>query len=375
VALTWSASNDNVAVTGYRVYRCTSGGCTPTTQIASTVGTSYTDSGLSASTSYAYRVAALDAAGNVSTPSASAAATTPAATGGGGGGGSSADFQARCAAAGVVLCEGFDDPSRFGAAVYPGTGLYPAGDNNIHGEQDTSVKASGAGSLKLNGVVAAANTAGQWVQALPTTFGQNTTFYVQYRYRISKEMLSGTGGGRKLSIFHYAFNSCADLEITTQNTYFRGMPQMYTDCGAQVAERTSGSTIYLQQGSDPFPSGDGWNCPYGGISATKCLLFQADTWMTLYYKVDIGTWGSANSRIQAWVAYDGQPLKQFINMPNYHINNSAPVFPGIDHVTLTPYDTGATTAPGGAVWYDDLIVSTQPIAPPLGTSAGTAPTP
>jgi hypothetical protein len=274
-----------------------------------------------------------------------------------------------------VLCQGFDDGSKFGAAVYPGTGLYPASDGRIYGSQDTVVKTSGTGALKLSGLAQWANTAGQWVQDIGTTFGQNTTFYVQYRYRLSPEMLRGTGGGRKLAIFHYAFNSCADLEITTQNTYYRGIPQMYTDCGAQNTERTVGGTLYVQQGADPVPTGEGWSCPYGSnyASSTRCGAFRADAWMTLYYRIDIGTWGQANSRIQAWMAYDGEPLKQFINMPNYRINNSGPTNPGIDHITLTPYDTGATSAAGGSVWYDELIVSRQPIAPPTEVGRGTAP--
>ncbi|MCC7386212.1 MAG: hypothetical protein IT384_30495 [Deltaproteobacteria bacterium] len=274
------------------------------------------------------------------------------------------DFQARCSAAGVVLCEGFDDARSFGAAIYPASGLYPAGDGQIHGAQDTAVKASGPGSLRLSATVAAANTAGQWVQDLGATFGEDSTLFVQYRYRISPSMLSGTGGGRKLSILHYAFNSCADLEITTQNTYYRGFPQMYSNCGSIIAERSAGGTLYLQQGEEPFPSGAGWNCPYGNLSATRCSYFHPDTWMTIYLRVDLGRWGQPNSALQAWVAYEGEPLKQFINVPGYTIYNSPPVYPGIDHLTLTPYDTGATSAPNGEVWYDELIVSAEPIAAP-----------
>lgn len=361
IELTWDASTDNTGISQYRILRCSGAGCTPTAQIGATSTTSLTDGGLGASTSYTYRVIAVDLAGNASIASANATAITPAP---GDVGDATADFQARCSAAGVVLCEGFDDAAKFTPPAYPGSGLYPAGDGKIHGSRDTAIKTSGAGSLKLSGMASGANTAGQWVQDIGTTFGQNSMLYVQYRYRISPEMLSGNGGGRKLSIFHYAFNSCADLEITTQNTYYRGFPQMYTDCGAQSAERTLGSAIYLQQGADPFPTGPGWNCLYGSTSAATCALFQANTWMTLYYRITIGTWGQANSKIEAFVGLPGQPLKQFINMPNYRINNAAPVFPGIDHITLTPYDTGATTARNGSVWYDELIVSTQSIAPP-----------
>ena len=75
----WTASTDNVGVTGYRIYRCQGAGCTPSAQIATSVTNSYSDSGLSPSTTYIYRVAAYDAAGNVSGQSSSASATTQAA--------------------------------------------------------------------------------------------------------------------------------------------------------------------------------------------------------------------------------------------------------------------------------------------------------
>ena len=69
IDLTWTASTDNVAVTGYTIYR---GG----TQIATSASPSYSNSGLSASTNYVYTVDAYDAAGNHSSQSASANATT-----------------------------------------------------------------------------------------------------------------------------------------------------------------------------------------------------------------------------------------------------------------------------------------------------------
>lgn len=69
IDLGWTASTDNVGVAGYYVYRNGK-------QVADVSGTSYSDTGLSASTTYRYRVAAYDAAGNVSTMSTSASATT-----------------------------------------------------------------------------------------------------------------------------------------------------------------------------------------------------------------------------------------------------------------------------------------------------------
>jgi len=75
VPLSWTASTDNVAVAGYRVYR---GG----TLVGSPTGTTFTDTGLTASTVYSYTVSAVDAAGNQSPQTAGVNATT--ASGGGG---------------------------------------------------------------------------------------------------------------------------------------------------------------------------------------------------------------------------------------------------------------------------------------------------
>jgi chitinase len=78
VSLSWGASSDNVGVTGYQVFRAGS-------NVATVTGTSYTDTGLAASTSYAYTVKARDAAGNVSAASNQVTGTTQASGGGGGG--------------------------------------------------------------------------------------------------------------------------------------------------------------------------------------------------------------------------------------------------------------------------------------------------
>jgi poly(hydroxyalkanoate) depolymerase family esterase len=81
--LTWSASTDNVGVTGYRIFR--QQGATPATQIGTSSSSSFAVNGLAASTSYSFFVRALDAAGNVSASSNTVAVTTPGNPGGGGG--------------------------------------------------------------------------------------------------------------------------------------------------------------------------------------------------------------------------------------------------------------------------------------------------
>ena len=68
LSLTWDASNDNVGVVEYQIYRATSASG-PFTQLGTSTSTSYIDSGLSSRTRYYYYVTASDAAGNVSSPS------------------------------------------------------------------------------------------------------------------------------------------------------------------------------------------------------------------------------------------------------------------------------------------------------------------
>lgn len=76
INLTWTASTDNVGVTGYKVERCTGAACSNFTQVATPTTTTFNDTGLTASTSYSYRVRATDAAGNLSTFSATSTTIT-----------------------------------------------------------------------------------------------------------------------------------------------------------------------------------------------------------------------------------------------------------------------------------------------------------
>ncbi|WP_034261682.1 cellulase family glycosylhydrolase [Actinospica robiniae] len=73
VSLSWAPSTDNVAVTGYQVFR-------NGTQVGSPTGTTFTDTGLTPGTAYSYQVLAFDAAANFSAKSTAVSATTASAT-------------------------------------------------------------------------------------------------------------------------------------------------------------------------------------------------------------------------------------------------------------------------------------------------------
>ena len=67
--LSWSGATDNIGVTGYQVYQ-------NGVLIATVTGTSYTVTGLAASTTYSFSIKALDAAGNASVSSNTVSVTT-----------------------------------------------------------------------------------------------------------------------------------------------------------------------------------------------------------------------------------------------------------------------------------------------------------
>lgn len=71
VTLAWTASTDDTGVTGYDVLR-------DGTRVGTTATTTYTDTGVRASTAYSYSVRAKDAAGNVSAGTPAAQVTTEA---------------------------------------------------------------------------------------------------------------------------------------------------------------------------------------------------------------------------------------------------------------------------------------------------------
>jgi endo-1,4-beta-xylanase len=83
VSLAWTASTDNVGVTGYQILRAPGASGGAFTQVGTSTSTSFTSSGLTANTTYRFQVRAVDAAGNTSAVSNTVTAQTQ---GGGTGG-------------------------------------------------------------------------------------------------------------------------------------------------------------------------------------------------------------------------------------------------------------------------------------------------
>ena len=277
------------------------------------------------------------------------------------------DFDPRCKVAGVLICEGFDSPTDFLPARWPASGLYPAWDKVFRGTIDRTVKASGRGSLRFEiPSHSAANAAGFWLQRMGHSFGEGSTFYVQFRQRFSQEMLKNKWGDTtwKQVIFHNSESTCADVELTTGQYYQEGFPIMYTECGAH--------SLYTNGGNPPtkLEQGD-YNCWYSHYNPKDCFFYPANQWVTFYYEISIGHWGKPDSTIKAWVALDGQPFRQWIALPNFVLKNDNPGH-DYDSLTLLTYMTNKDTTvdhPTAYTWYDELIISTRPIALPASASS------
>jgi hypothetical protein len=382
-SLTWTAATDNIGVVGYRVSRCTGTTCTPATVVGTPATPSYSDSALTASTTYRYSVVAIDAAGNVSAASAIASVTTPAAAGTGGSTTADTDFAARCSAPGVVKCVGFDNTT---TDIVRNVSLFPDGAGVFRAGLDTTTKASGGGALRFDlppPPHSGANIAGRWTNEGNPVFGrvfsENSTFYLQFRQRLSPEMVQDSWANStwKNIIIHYDNQTCGAIELTTSNYYGSPLAQMNTDCGGRGFWTTTDGSAWTDQLPKLMQQGDYMNCAYGTNYATNCLNWPANEWFTIYYKVHIGTWDQPNSSVEAFVAREGATsYKQFIKVMNMSLSCNATVCntsPGKDqgynNVTFTPYMTGLPTTTGPSttayMWVDELIVSTQPIAVPM----------
>jgi hypothetical protein len=300
------------------------------------------------------------------------------------------NFESRCAQPGVIVCQGFDTPSAFAQANWPGTGFYYKKDCPTWPtpcvQQDTSNSFSGASSARWDiygktGENAEAN----WLQNFPRTFGADSTFYVQYAFRADPNWVAfdwtntgepGKNTAPKLSIFHNHAATCAAEEITVHDHNAWATPTAYSDCGADQFTTTLDGKTYTSKGDFLLQQGFTEPAPFTGEKCQwamdtpkgKCFKIAPNTWYTLYFKVHVGTWGQANSSLEAWFAPQGEGMKKFISVLSYTLRQDRGA-DGFDALTLTQFMTGKRASvdhPTAHVWYDELIVSAQPIAAPTG---------
>lgn len=319
-------------------------------------------------------------------------------------------FAQRSAATGVVYSNSLDSSglvtagasaSSCSSSVFPAfdSATTPVGDG-LNGSALFTTTAAGPGC---------ADMAGSWLSGFFGPFGPPThtgmlgsTFYVQFRVLEDSTETgfawgASSAAGQKDVIFHNGGSTCASIELTTQDLFGRGYPQMYTNCGSTgfAVDLGNGDLLYQQSIPQDTTVNSTWryNCHRNFSSPNECSYTHFPNgysagWTTRYYKVTFtGEWNTPNNaKIQSWISYDKgtvQPdgsvsdgtLKQWMNFTTTLDCNNSPgcravsSTEGYNHSTFTMYETSGP--PAGAPtnahrWYSGLIVSQKPIPAPDG---------
>lgn len=319
------------------------------------------------------------------------------------GGDADADWQERSSGPGVV------NAIRFDSAADVANGVL------IDGLQDrvswtNEIKTSGSGALRFDVLNSDAANSGNWRWYLKpdqSSFGAGDEFYVQYRYYSTEDMWrykpdhgSGTGGYKLSIVSHWSSSNQAN-EIVTQNTNYRGFPQLYWQDGrafvdAQEVRNTpcnSGNFVFqnaIDRGTPSNPStcaeyaqrygplydyGSGSDFPSAGDitnqggghpnadAAMAGVAMPTNDWMTILTRIRVGTFGTSSSEIDVWIARNGE---DYVKTQEYR-NVLLGAGPDFNALWLLPYDTGKqpnTKGRSSFVVYDEVIVSTETIAAP-----------
>ena len=316
------------------------------------------------------------------------------------------DFATRCAAPGVVLCVGFDNAADLAGDWGDNHGSDAGTNPSSSPGLDTTIKASGASSMKFTiASLSGSGGAGSWFTNfspdLSVQFGENSSFYVQWRQRFSPEFINtiypstegGNAGGWKQSIIglgdqrwcsggtaanapcttatdcpggtcspcisvggdpRACATSCTPLETVTQNTNQRKFPQMYNSCTGSTSHAAYdpfnehfGQYDFKLQGARPAPY-----CLYSQGSTSppsyfppsgNCFGYFPNEWMTFQVQIQTGPRVNdefSNSYIRLWVSREGQPSEAVLNYGPYNLTAGPPAKNyKYGKVHLLPYHT------------------------------------
>lgn len=300
------------------------------------------------------------------------------------------DWINRSTAAGVVQAIRFASASTVTPYIHTGTGS----GNVVYDPNDGII---GDGCLRINVPSTDGANSGAWRAALNAAWASDgqgfgsTPFHIQFRVKLGPNRLRQTllGGGFKvMNLSEYLISSPnssrshASNEIVLNNGYWYGVPQMYREhftTGTTDFNRIDAAGIHIQTAVD---HGSGANndryCLYNsGAPSAGCWDYEELAWFTVYLRIKIVNYGGAGgvgNELDMYVAREGETsYTQLQNLRDFEIGTDGALPNGINGIWLLPYDTNRTSADYDTYQkYDQLIVSTNPIACPLVT-AKTAP--
>lgn len=301
---------------------------------------------------------------------------------------------------GVIASQDFSSSTLFSNLVTTGTGIYAAGGapSRVPVQDCTTWTSTGCSmKIAIPANLSGPDAGGAYQQWLNTTFSAGQTLYFSFWQKFDAGVLTGTPlAGASTTFFKQVIaatwqgitpDTCDQIEITTVNDGNKGHPRWYSACGAGNGSQVNiGGSDFLQEEGEHSIAADtndspiicpgcggvrdtGFNCHFTGANngPRSCADYPANTWVNYYYKITLGTLGTATTTVQAWRQLPGQPRQMWSNISNYKVfPNSSNTVTGINLIDLINYYTGRTGCNGcvnGNTWYADLIVSTQPIPP------------
>jgi hypothetical protein len=334
------------------------------------------------------------ASAGTGTSSGASGGSSTTTVGAGGGPSSTADFETRCNGAGVARCVGFDSPDDIQGEYGDVTGILPG---ETTPALDASVKASGASSLMFtipsnSGSDGGGSYFANFSDDLSLQFDGGQQFYVQWRQRMSTAFVDPqyeSGGGWKQAIIGTGdqpgvpYSSCTSLEVVLQHYYDHGLSIIYNSCSGSTSHgaydgfyepfdsydfkiqnaRPAPYCLYSQGNAEPHtyfpPSGN-------------CVGHVADEWVTFQINIQLGTRSGdefVDSYVRLWIAREGQTSEPVIDWGPYNLTAGDPSEnQRFGKVWLLPYSTDKDSSqahPTAYTWYDELIVSSEPIPDPL----------
>lgn len=310
------------------------------------------------------------------------------------------NFSERCAAEGVVRCVGFDAAGDIDGTYGDNHGILEGATTPV---LDASLKASGQSSIKFTiPSNSGADTSGAFFanfsDDLSLQLDGGEEFFVQWRQRFSKEFIeteyAGANGFKQViigtgdhpgctssnSANGQCFSSCSSLEVVVASYQQKGLPTMYNSCSGSASHgaydgfyEPVANNDFLLQNARPDPgcrysqSGTSYFPPSG-----NCMGYRADEWMTFQVGITLGPRQGdefVGSRVRMWVAAEGGASELAIDWGPYNLSAGQPSEnERFGKVWFTPYNTGkdgSVAYPEAYTWYDELIVSRQPIGDPL----------
>lgn len=281
---------------------------------------------------------------------------------------------------------------------------------------DTSLKASGAGSMKMNILNTDTTASGNWRRYLSDDqrgFGPGDEFYVQFRQYIPAYLIehkfkgaqySGIySQGFKSSIISHFRNSNTNFEVVVQNSGQFGYIQGYHQDGESTAIKwdkgvSSGcqnSDFRHQPAIDHGPQNVGTACEndrarYGGLYSyfssqggdrgnpdplTGAFVYEKDAWITIlqHIRVSPSGYGASDNVVETWAARDGEDYVLLASLNNIKFGTSGQ----FDTLWLLNYRSKGqadSSRQNTFTNYDEVIVSTDFIPAP-GKAADATPAP